>query len=210
MFFRTSSGALGLTNLRWNGVAISVGTAALAALTLPSFVVNKISSVLGAQGVAASQFTLTIAAGVVPSWAQPGAGVAVNVTIGGIPILLGGVIKDITSTTIVISPAGTDGRSITTAWTNQSLDAVAGSVVNTVTLNMICQRAFFYLPSTATQNVNLAAVADSNGANPGFQYAITPGDAPFELEAPVGAKFDLSDLFFQAVTSSQTLQILFM
>lgn len=231
--------------------------------------------------------------GALPAWAQPGAGVYINATISGVPILIGGIIKDISgntgsnlvtgspsyssagtytltgltigttylwtpstaeptgkgsltsgtttllaangaqlfvaastsailsgtasasitatvaqAATITISPQGDDARGITKAYNNAALDATGGGVVNTVTLNLICQTVIITNPTGNAAAINYAPVADANGANPGYTIPIAAAGS-VTLTSPVGAKFDIADLFFESATGTQTLLFAF-
>ncbi len=212
MNIRVSSASLGLQGLIWSAFTVATSAAAFVKIAPPSFTVDKITTALGAASAGLSKVVLTVAsAGILPAWAVPGAAVNVNVTKGGVPLVFGAVVKDIAAngTTITFAMSAIGGQSLSTAFTNASLDAIAGAVVNTVTLNIQCQKAMFSLPSTAANNVNIAPAADANGANAPYSATLTPG-SEYEVTAPFGSKFDLADWWVQSAGGTPSLTIRFL
>lgn len=219
MNFRASSAGLGLTALRWNAFIMAATSAKLIPIVPPSFVVAQITTTLGAEGMAVAQYKFIVngsrsSPAVIPAWCVPGAGVSINVTVGGVPIVFSGIVKDIDTTSglyFTISPSSNQqAMSITTAWTNQNLDAIATGIVNSVTLLIQCQKAMLSVASNAGGNVTIAPVADVNGANPNYTVTLTAGGSEYEITAPFGAKFDLADWFVQSSASTVNLQIRFL
>ena len=200
---------MNLQGLKWNAFSVTPGTSVYGQITPPSFVVNKITTKMGAAQSGISQMILTVASGVLPAWAVPGAGVNVNITKAGVTSACAWTIRDVTATTVTLAAPVDSDQVFTATYTNASLDAVAGSVVNTVTLVIQCQKAIFNCPTGSAASTNVAPVADSNGANAPYVFTLAAGTTTYELDAPVGAKFDLADFWIYS-TGSSALNIMFL
>jgi hypothetical protein len=210
MNIRTASASLGLQGLVWNSFSAATTNSAYAKIAPPSQVVTNLTTVLGASKAGASQLILGVSSGVLPAWIIPGAAVAINVTYGGISYIFGQVVREVTATTLTLAMNPMSDTTFSTALANVSLDAVGGAVVNTVTLIIQAQKAMFSVLSGAGGNVNLAPVADSNGANPGYFVTITAGGSEYEVTAQPGSKFDIGAWWAQSSAGTVNLTCRFL
>ena len=214
--FRVATAALaGLQGLRWNAFSAATASSNYAQIPRPSFVVDHITTTAGFSGGGSaknsiSSITLTAAsAGTVPAWCFPGAAVNVNVTLSGAPFIWGAVVKDVAAngTTVTLTDDPRKNSNLSTTLANVALDAIAGSVVNTVTLNTQCQKVMLSQP-TRSGAITLAPAADAAGSA-FYSITLAVGGAEYEVTAPIGAKFDICDWWFKSA-AAQTLTVRFL
>lgn len=210
---RMSSGAMsGLQGLFFNAFQSATQSASYQPIAAPSFTVDKITSIMGAAAAGASQVILTVASGgIAPAWARPGAAVNVNVTYQARALVYSSVIREVSSDgktiTFVFNPLSENTLSVPLAAV--SLDAIAGSVVNNITLNVQAQRVIFSLPTGSAANVTIAPAVDAAGANPPWSHLITVGDPDYAVDAPVGSKINIADWYAKSASVTPALQIRF-
>ena len=198
----------GLQILRYNGFSTTVPGTTYTQIAPPSFVVTNLS---GTQPTAyqsvVQTYTATIGSGVLPAWCIPGAPVYINVTYNGMTYTWATVIKDIDTTAgHFFTFCNADNQTVINSTFSWALDAVAGSVVNSVTLCTVCQKAMLQVPA-GSANVTISPVADFNGANPGYPTLLTAGGPEYELVQPTGSKFDITDWYAASATDTATLNI---
>jgi hypothetical protein len=210
MNIRTATASLGLQGLVWNSFGVAAAATAYAQIGNPNFTVDKITTILGASPGGLSQMILTVAGGgIAPAWAIPGAAVTVNVTKGGITAAFSTIIRDVSASgkTITFAMNPLSGNTFSTAYTAAALDAIAGSVVNTITLTIEAQIAVFSSPGGGVA-ILVAPAADANGANSPYFYSIAAG-AEYTVQAPTGSKFDLASWWIKSASATPTLGIRF-
>ena len=79
--------------------------------------------------------------------------------------------------TITLSMGQNLQQAFTKSLANVALDAIAGTVVNSITLIIQCQKAMFQVQTGQAANINLAPVADATGANPPYFVTVAAGGA---------------------------------
>lgn len=204
----TSSAALnGLTPLRWNAFS-QLATNAFAALSasfVPATVTVYPQAGQGPYPDFAYEFGV---AGMLPPWVQPGVGLAVNasVTVGRTSFDLSShyIVKAIDTaggTYFVVNGPSPSGARDVTALTQQlaqtNLDNGGGTVTSpTVSLIMQAQKAMF---GCSNGSVVIAPVVDFAGNAPDAE-TVTAGTGQYEITAPTGMKFDLSDWRVKSAT----------
>ncbi len=202
---RVSTAGLGLQSLRWNGISVVAG-AAYAAITPPSFTVDKITTVRGAgQGAQTSIVRLTVAAaGTVPAWLFPGVAVGIDITVAGVTLRFSGTVRDVATDGTALDLVSNE--QITSLYAAQALDAIAGAVVNSVTLRMQCQKAMLTLPAGAV-SVLFSPNAKADGTVLWSQTIAASQE--YEITAPIGSKFNLADYYIKSAGADQALLIRF-
>ena len=202
----------GLQYLKYNAFTMSgIGASKYVPIAQPSFVVGFLTCAPPTGYQASCQtFKLTLPANAtLPSWCIPGVPVAINVTINGMTYIwtpIVGSIDTANGTFLTFNNAAQQQSVITQAFSNQALDSISGTVVNSVTLCTQCQKAMLQVPA-GSPSVNISPTADVNGANPGYVTTLTAGGGEYELLMPTGSKFDISDWYVQAASAGGSLNI---